>query len=42
MDRTKTPSVIIVGTGIAGLYCAHQLKKNGVNVVMVEANDWVG
>jgi len=34
--------VIVVGTGIAGLYCAHYLTNNGVDVVMVEANNWVG
>lgn len=38
----KTATTIVIGTGISGLYCAYYLKKQGVDVMMVDANNWVG
>jgi monoamine oxidase len=46
-DTTKTPpepdpKVVIVGGGIAGLHCAHRLKKLGVNATIYDAANRVG
>ncbi len=34
--------VIVVGAGLAGLKAAHELKKNGKKVLLLEARDRVG
>ena len=34
--------VIIAGAGHNGLICAAQLVKNGLQVLVIERNDWVG
>lgn len=34
--------VVVVGAGLAGLCAAAQLRKTGVNVVVVEAQDYFG
>jgi len=34
--------VIVVGTGMAGLGCAHDLVRTGVDCTVVEASDGVG
>jgi monoamine oxidase len=36
------PRVVIVGAGIAGLHCAHVLKKAGITASVYEAADRVG
>jgi len=38
----KTPRVVVVGAGIAGLAAAAGLSERGVAVDVVEANDYVG
>lgn len=38
----KVYDVVVVGSGISGLYAAHQLKKNGLNVLLVEAANYIG
>lgn len=39
---SKDLPVVVVGAGLAGLSAASQLRKAGVNVVVVEAQDYVG
>jgi len=39
---TPSPSVLIVGGGAAGLFCAAQLLEAGVPVTLLERNDKVG
>ena len=34
--------VIVIGGGHNGLICASVLAKNGLSVLIVESNDWVG
>ncbi|HVM72163.1 MAG TPA: NAD(P)/FAD-dependent oxidoreductase [Anaerolineales bacterium] len=36
------PAVIVVGAGIAGLTAAYQLKKAGMDVLVLDQNDYVG
>jgi lysine-specific histone demethylase 1B len=38
----QTYDVVVVGSGISGLYAAHELKKKGLNVLLVEANRYLG
>jgi len=37
-----TYDVIVVGAGIAGIYCAYQLKKMGVSFAVLEAGSGIG
>ena len=37
-----TKRVIVIGGGAAGLSAAYTLKKHGINVILLEANDRVG
>lgn len=37
-----TYDVVVVGSGIAGLYAAYLLKKRGLNVLVVEAANYIG
>ncbi|MCI4433722.1 MAG: FAD-dependent oxidoreductase [Nitrosopumilus sp.] len=39
---TQTYDVIVIGAGISGLEAAHQLDKNGVNVMILEGRDRIG
>ncbi len=34
--------VVVVGAGASGLLCAQILKRNGVDVIVVEAQNYVG
>ncbi|MFF3752577.1 NAD(P)/FAD-dependent oxidoreductase [Streptomyces sp. NPDC002018] len=36
------PDVLVVGAGLAGLACAHDLLRSGLDVCVVEASDGVG
>jgi ribulose 1,5-bisphosphate synthetase/thiazole synthase len=36
------PPVVIIGAGYAGLTCASMLQKKGVDVLVVEAQNYVG
>ena len=36
------PPVVIIGAGYAGLTCASLLQKKGVDVLVVEAQNYVG
>jgi protoporphyrinogen/coproporphyrinogen III oxidase len=36
------PAVIVVGAGIAGLTAAYQIKKAGLDVLVLDRNDYVG
>lgn len=38
----KTYSVVVIGAGLSGLYCAQQLKKSLPDVLVVEADDDIG
>ena len=38
----KPNNVLIIGAGISGLAAAYKLKKNGVNVTLIEARNRVG
>ncbi|MGL5870791.1 MAG: flavin monoamine oxidase family protein [Xenococcaceae cyanobacterium] len=42
LAKSKTPSVLIVGAGIAGLTAAYRLQKAGVAVDIVEARKRIG
>ncbi len=35
-------SVVVVGGGVAGLLCAHELEKRGIDVVVLEASERFG
>ncbi|MGI5451628.1 NAD(P)/FAD-dependent oxidoreductase [Streptomyces sp. CA-249302] len=39
---TRTPDVLVVGAGVAGLACAQDLLAGGLDVTVVEASDGVG
>ena len=40
--RAATPRIVVVGAGLAGLTCAHQLVSSGVDVTVHEAGTRVG
>ncbi len=40
--RDSAPRVIVVGAGLAGLACAHELRARGADVVVLEARARVG
>lgn len=39
LDGNKNTEVLIIGGGIAGLLCAYQLKKDGVDCMLAEASE---
>ncbi|MFI2209236.1 NAD(P)/FAD-dependent oxidoreductase [Streptomyces sp. NPDC020141] len=39
---SDSPDVVVVGAGVAGLACAHDLLRSGLRVQLVEASDGVG
>jgi monoamine oxidase len=42
-NSTQSASVVIIGSGVSGLYAAQQLKKKGVNdIILLEAQNYVG
>ncbi|MBL8861698.1 MAG: FAD-dependent oxidoreductase [Planctomycetes bacterium] len=40
--RESAPRVVVVGAGLAGLACAHELRARGADVVVLEARARVG
>jgi len=42
MGRTKKPSVIIIGAGAGGVATAARLAKAGLQVTVIEKNDFTG
>ncbi len=42
LDGNRTTDVLIIGGGIAGILCAHRLKSEGVNCMLVEAAEICG
>lgn len=42
MRASDSPTVVIVGAGLAGLACARELHRRGVQAVVLEASDGVG
>ncbi|OUS09412.1 cyclohexanone monooxygenase [Gammaproteobacteria bacterium 53_120_T64] len=40
--KSKTLDAVIVGSGMAGMYMLHRLRKQGLNVLAVEAGTGVG
>ncbi|MYY13454.1 FAD-dependent oxidoreductase [Streptomyces sp. SID4919] len=38
----RSPDVLVVGAGLAGLVCAHDLLRSGLDVWVVEGSDGVG
>ena len=42
MQDAKTPDVIVVGAGLSGLSAAHELKKAGLDILVLEARDRPG
>ncbi len=38
LNEEKTTEVLLIGGGITGLLCAHQLKKAGVDYILLEAD----
>lgn len=40
--KDRTPDVVIVGAGMAGVTAAHELRKQGLHVVILEAADRAG
>lgn len=43
MDKQATSKpVLVIGAGVAGLYCAELLHNEGVPVVVIEASQHIG
>jgi hypothetical protein len=42
MEGAATATAIVVGAGVAGLTCARELRRAGVEVTVLEASDGVG
>eukprot|EP01111_Echinosteliopsis_oligospora_P015763 TRINITY_DN632_c0_g1_i1.p1 TRINITY_DN632_c0_g1~~TRINITY_DN632_c0_g1_i1.p1 ORF type:complete len:463 (+),score=118.47 TRINITY_DN632_c0_g1_i1:238-1626(+) len=42
MSSSQVYDVVVAGSGVSGLYCAHLLKKKGLNVLVVEAANYIG
>jgi len=42
LSGVKSTDVLIIGGGIAGILCAYQLKKAGVDCILVEADEICG
>lgn len=40
--KKKSYDVVVVGAGIAGIYCAYKLKKMGLSFIVLEAGNGVG
>lgn len=40
IPRLNLPRVVIVGGGFAGLTAAKRLKKSGVQVIMIDKNNY--
>ena len=38
----KKYEVIVIGAGLGGIICTLELKKAGIDVLLVEANDRIG
>lgn len=41
-EATETCDAIVVGAGVAGLAAAQILRRHGLSVIVLEANDYVG
>jgi monoamine oxidase len=41
-DASKGRSVLVIGSGLSGLAAARELKRNGCDVVVLEARDRIG
>lgn len=39
-DTEKAPSVVIIGAGFAGLYCAKRLKRYNVNITLIDRRNF--
>jgi monoamine oxidase len=35
-------TVVVIGSGISGMFCAYELRKKGIDVLVVEATNWIG
>ena len=42
IDRTLSPSVAVIGAGIAGTACAAALRRSGLNVSLFDKSRGVG
>ena len=42
LNGVKSTDVLIIGGGIAGILCAYQLKRSGIDCILVEADEICG